>query len=416
MFKPLSLFLGIRYVRSRHGQGFSSFISASSTLGIALGVMVLIIVLSAMNGFERELAKRLLSVVPHGEFITVLDPLDNWQEQINTIDDHPDVIAAAPVIKLNGMLQKGEKLKALEVRAVDPELERKVSDITQFIAKGQWLDDHGQTLVIGRGIASKLGVKPGDTVQLLLPREQGEQGLSTRFAAPMKKNMTIVGVFDFGGTIDDSMAFMPLATGAEFLNLGDKVHGIRISVSDVFQAPKVIAEIGHSLEIYVYMHDWTRTQGHLFNDIQLVRTVMFVVMLLLIAVASFNIVSSLIMAVNEKKGDIAILKTMGATPQTLMLAFIVQGLVNGILGCLLGGLAGVWLSQHLTAIIRQIEQWFGVNFLSGDIYFIDFLPTHLQASDVITTICAALLLSLLATLYPAWRATKVEPAQVLGHV
>ncbi|QDP01748.1 lipoprotein-releasing ABC transporter permease subunit LolE [Thalassotalea sp. PS06] len=416
MFRPLSMFLGLRYVRTRHGQGFSSFISASSTLGIALGVMVLIIVLSAMNGFERELAKRLLSVIPHGEFISVLDPVDNWQQEMAIVDEHKDVVASAPVIKITGMLQKGDRIKALEVRAVDIERETRVSDIADFVSQGNWQQLAGQSLVIGQGIANKLGVGVGDTVQLLMPRVSEGQGLSGRFLAPIKKNMVIAGIFDFGGTIDDSMAFMPLSTGADFLGLGDKVHGIRIKVDDVFRAPMVVSQIGQRLNIYVYMHDWTRTQGHLFNDIQLVRTVMFVVMLLVIAVASFNIVSSLIMAVNEKKGDIAILKTMGAEPQTIMLAFVYQGLVNGVLGCALGGSIGILLSQHLTTIVRQLEQWFGISFLSGDIYFIDFLPTQLQSSDVVTTITAALILSLMATLYPAWRATKVEPAQVLGQV
>ncbi|TLU67625.1 lipoprotein-releasing ABC transporter permease subunit LolE [Thalassotalea litorea] len=416
MFKPLSMFLGLRYVRTRHGQGFSSFISASSTLGIALGVMVLIIVLSAMNGFERELAKRLLSVVPHGEFITVHEPIEDWQNEILVAKRHDNVIAAAPVIKLSGMLQKGDSIKALEVRAVDVELEKSVSDIANFVSQGSWQQLQGQSLVIGQGIASKLKVNVGDTVQLLMPRLDAGQGLSGRFLAPIKKNMTIVGIFDFGGTIDDSMAFMPLATGAQFLGLGDAIHGVRIKIDDVFQAPRVVAQIGQRLDVYVYMHDWTRTQGHLFNDIQLVRTVMFVVMLLVIAVASFNIVSSLIMAVNEKKGDIAILKTMGAERKTIMLAFVYQGLVNGVLGCALGGSLGILLSQHLTAIVGKLEQWLGMSFLSGDIYFIDFLPTELQASDVIMTITSALILSLLATLYPAFRATQIEPAKVLGQV
>lgn len=413
MFKPLSVFLGLRYVRSRHGNGFASFISASSTIGIALGVMVLILVLSAMNGFERELTKRLLSVVPHGEFIAVNKAIDDWPQKIIDIEQHPHVLAAAPVIKLDALLQKGDKIKGLEVRAVDPVIETKVSAITEFINQGTWQDLQGQSLIIGSGIAKKLELVVGDTVQLLLPRKSSGNSLS--FAAPIKRNMQIVAIFDFGGTIDETLAFMPLSVGAELAGVGSGVHGLRVSVDDVFQAPHIIREIGLELDAYVYMNDWTRSQGHLFNDIQLVRTVMFVVMLLVIAVASFNIVSSLFMAVNDKKSDIAILKTMGAKSTTIMLSFVYQGLVNGVLGCLIGATFGVFLTNYLTSIIRNIEQFFSIKFLSGDIYFIDFLPTELDLRDVIFTVLSALLLSLIATLYPAWRATKIEPAQVLGQ-
>ncbi|OUS28963.1 lipoprotein-releasing protein LolE [Thalassotalea sp. 42_200_T64] len=417
MFKPLSVFIGLRYVRSRHGKGFASFISASSTIGIGLGVMVLILVLSAMNGFERELTKRLLSLVPHGEYIAVTKPIDNWPARVAELEQFEHVTAAAPVIKMGGLLQKGEQLKALEVRAVDIDLETKVSSITDFISSGSWQQLRGHSLVIGAGIAKKLQVKVGDSVQLILPRmgNNNETGKTQPFAAPKKRNMNIVAIFDFGGSIDETLAYMPLALGSEIANLGNNVHGLRISVDDVFQAPAIVRDIGQQLDIYVYMNDWTRTQGHVFNDIQLVRTVMFVVMLLVIAVASFNIVSSLFMAVNDKKGDIAILKTMGAKPKTIMLSFVYQGLVNGILGAISGALLGIYLSLNLTEIMRSIESVFNTKFLSADIYFIDFLPTELDSRDVIFTVLSALILSLLATLYPAWRATKIEPAQVLGQ-
>lgn len=412
MFKPLSVFLGLRYVRSRHKKGFASFISASSTIGIGLGVMVLILVLSAMNGFERELTKRLLSIVPHGEFTAVTTPIDNWPDRVESLEKFDHVIGAAPVIKLGGLLQKGEQLKALEVRAVDRQLETKVSSINDFISHGSWQDLQGQSLVIGKGIAKKLQVSVGDTVQLILPRLGNN---NKQFAAPKKRNMTIVAIFDFGGSIDETLAYMPLDVGSEIAQLGGNVHGLRIAVDDVFLASNIVRSIGQQLDVYVYMTDWTRSQGHVFNDIQLVRTVMFVVMLMVIAVASFNIVSSLFMAVNDKKGDIAILKTMGAKPKTIMLSFVYQGLVNGVLGALVGALLGVYLSTHLTEIIRTIENALNTKFLSGDIYFIDFLPTLLDPRDVIFTVVSALILSLIATLYPAWRATKIDPAKVLGQ-
>ncbi len=413
MFRPISVFLGLRYVRSRHGKGFSTFISASSTVGISLGVLVLILVLSAMNGFERELAKRLLSIVPHGEFIAVDEPVMQWPEKVERLQSENNVLAAAPVVTLNGFLQKSDHIKGLEVRAVDKLLESKVSSIEEFIKQGNWQDLSGYTLVIGSGVAKKLDAKVGDVVQLLYPRNNTPT--NGQFAAPLKKNMTVVGIFDFGGAIDETLAYIPLSTGQELLDLNDAVHGLRLRVDDVFQAPKIVQRIGRELNDYVYMKDWTRTQGHVFNDIQLVRTVMFVVMLLVIAVASFNIVSSLFMAVNDKKSDIAILKTMGAKSSVIMLTFVYQGLVNGIIGCISGALIGVYLSLNLTSIIRNIESFFGVHFLSGDVYFIDFLPTELHMQDVYITVTAALILSLLATIYPAWRATRIEPAQVLGQ-
>lgn len=413
MFRPLSVFLGLRYVRARQGNGFASFISASSTLGIGLGVMVLILVLSAMNGFERELTSRLLSVVPHGEFIAVSKPIENWQKQVADIEKHPHVIAAAPLIKLDALLQKGDNVKGLEVRAVEPSLEMKVSSIADYVQQGSWQSLTDNSLVVGVGIAKKLKLQVGDTVQLLLPRKSS--GNSLQFAAPIKRNMIIGGIFKFGGAIDETSAFMSMQQGAELAGIGAGVHGLRLQVDDVYQARKIVREIGVELDAYVYMNDWTRSQGHLFNDIQLVRTVMFVVMLLVIAVASFNIVSSLFMAVNDKKSDIAILKTMGAKSSTIMMSFVYQGIVNGILGCISGALLGMYLSNYLTAIIRNIEDFFDVTFLSGDIYFIDFLPTQLDMRDVIFTVVSAFTLSLLATLYPAWRATKIDPAQVLGQ-
>ncbi|MDN3652620.1 lipoprotein-releasing ABC transporter permease subunit LolE [Thalassotalea ponticola] len=412
MYQPLSAFIGLRYVRSKQNKGFASFISASSTIGIGLGVMVLILVLSAMNGFERELTKRLLSIFPHGEFIAVAEPIDNWQQRVSLLNQQPNVTQAAPLVKLGGLLQKGERLKALELRAVLPEYETKVSSIEQFISAGSFADLSGNNMVIGKGIANKLQVSVGDSVQLLLPRPGSD---NAHFASPIKRNMTIAAIFDFGGSIDETLAYIPLPMGQEIAAIGDKVHGLRIAVDDVFAAPQIVRDIGMQLDIYVYMDDWTRSQGHVFNDIQLVRTVMFVVMLLVIAVASFNIVSSLFMAVNDKKSDIAILKTMGAKPRTLMLSFVFQGLTNGVLGALIGGLLGAYLANNLTEIVLTIEQALNVKFLSGDIYFIDFIPTELHSQDVIVTVIAALILSLIATLYPAWRASKIDPAQVLGQ-
>jgi len=418
MTNSLSAFLAWRYIRSRHGNGFASFISASSTIGIGLGVMVLIIVLSAMNGFERELTNKLLSIVPHAEIISVDKPLNNWQSDLQQVQQNSEVLAAAPVIKMAGMIQKKQHLKALEIRGVDIALETQVSNIENYIFQGSWQAlNQKNSIIIGSGVAKKLGVKLGDQVQLLLPKQIDKTTNNNHFSAPVKRNVTIVGIFKFGGVIDDTLAYMSLSQAADIIGLKTgQAHGIRLKVSNVFQAPTIARKVAYQFKQYVYIYDWTYTQGHLFNDIQLVRMVMFIVLALVIAVASFNIVSTLVMTVNEKKGDIAILLTMGAKTNVIMKVFILQGVFNGVLGCTVGAILGIYLSLNLTAIIHFLEKSFGVHFLTGDVYFIDYLPSQLQQQDVIITLVIALSLSVLATLYPAWQATKVQPAEVLGQI
>lgn len=421
MFKPFSVFLALRYVRSRHGRGFSSFISASSTIGIALGTLVLIVALSTMNGFERELAQKLLSIVPHAELMSVEQPITNWPDNVKQLQANEKVVAAAPVITLTGMMQYKTSLKAVEVRGVDPILEQQVSEIDSYIAQGSWQalgESQSQGIIIGAGVAKKLSVNLGDKIQLLLPSSKLSNSNSQQvFAAPIKRHMEIVGIFKFGGTIDDTLAYISLSQASDIkgYNSGE-TQGIRLKFDDVFLAPNIAREIAYNFNHYVYIMDWTRTQGHLFNDIQLVRMVMFIVLVLVIAVASFNIVSTLIMAVNEKQGDIAILKTMGAPASVIMLTFIYQGLVNGVLGCLIGGFLGVYLSLNLADIMMFFEQLFSMQLLSADVYFIDHIPSELHMSDVYVTVITALIMSLIATIYPAWRATKIEPAQVLGQM
>jgi lipoprotein-releasing system permease protein len=420
VLKPLSVFIGLRYVRSRQSSGFSSFISASSTMGIAIGVAVLIVVLSAMNGFERALATHLLSIVPHGEVVGVNAPITQWRANVAKIERNPNVIAAAPFIKTQGMMQKSSALKGVEIRGVDMMFEQQVSAIADYMIAGKWQDlklENG--VVIGAGIARKLSAQVGDKVQLLLPPIDSVNNTTSKtqqFPVPMTQQATIVGVFKFGGTIDDTQVFINLAKAGQLLGYQtDAVQGIRLKVPEVFAAPQIVREVAYNFDFYVYMLDWTRSHGHLFNDIQLVRLVMFIVLVLVIAVASFNIVSTLIMAVNEKKSDIAILKTMGAKSSTIMASFMFQGLMNGIVGCFLGASLGILISLNLTDIIRALETMLSVEFLSADVYFIDYLPTLLRQQDVVNTVVTALIMSLVATLYPAWRATKVEPAQVLGQ-
>jgi len=424
IFTPLSVFLALRYVRSRHGQGFSTFISASSTIGIALGTMILIVVLSAMNGFEKALANKLLSIVPHAELISVNTPIPNWPESIKQIQNNPQVVVAAPVITLTGMMQHKTQLKALEIRGVDVHLETLVSDIENYIVEGSWQalnnsdnnESIGNGIVIGAGVAKKLSVKLGDKVQILLPSNNATTNQNV-FSAPINRYVEIVGIFKFGGVVDETLAYVSLIQAADIKNYKPgETQGIRLKFDDVFAAPNNISDIAYKFDHYVYIKDWTRTQGHLFNDIQLVRMIMFIVLVLVIAVASFNIVSTLIMAVNNKKGDIAILKTMGASSKLIMLTFIYQGLVNGLLGSIIGGFLGVFLALNLADIIVFMERLFSLTLLSADVYFIDHIPSHLHMPDVYITVITALIMSLLATIYPAWRATKIKPAQVLGQL
>ncbi|MFQ2817518.1 lipoprotein-releasing ABC transporter permease subunit LolE [Aeromonas caviae] len=413
MFKPLPLFLGLRYSRSRRRNGFIAFISASSLIGIALGVMALILGLSAMNGFERELKNRVLSVVPHGELIGMEAPLPDWPRLRDYLLAQPWVEAAAPVIRLDGLLEHGSSLKGVQLRAVLPELEANLSDAGNFMT-GRGLrelqaGEHG--VILGKIIADKLGVKTGDTVTLLLPQAGDAAGIKN----PKREALTVVGLLEIGGQLDGLLGFMHLADAQAITGMGSAVEGFSLKVSDVLKAQSITVAAAQKFPHYVYISSWMSRQGYLYQDIQMVRTVMYVVMLMVVAVACFNIVSTLVMAVNEKRSEIAILKTMGASPGQIRLTFVIQGMVNGVAGALLGALLGGLLSSKLTQILSSIEGVIGHRFLNPDIYFIDFLPTELHMQDLLIVTGAAILMSLVATLYPAWRASGLVPSRELGH-
>lgn len=415
MYNPLSLFLGLRYVKKRQGEGFTSFISASSTVGIALGVFVLIVVLSAMNGFERALSNQLLSIVPHAELEAINKPIPNWQKFAQRIETHESIEAVAPVIKLQGMLQKGNTLKGVEIRGVDLELEARVSNIADYIVAGSWQAlANEKSIALGKVAADKLNVKVGDTIEVLLP--PAKQDLNRSFAAPVMKTFVVNAIFSFSAELDAHLAYVNIEQAATLLEMpSNSTQTLRLKVVDVFNAPAVAMEAGYSITHAVYIRNWTHTQGHIYNDIQLVRLVMYIVLVLVIAVASFNIVSTLFMAVNEKQGDIAILKTMGARNSTIMTTFMYQGVFNGVIGCLVGALLGSIFAIKMQEIIAFIERVLGAKLMEGSVYFIDHIPSHLLWSDVIFTTCIAFALSVIATLFPAWRATSIEPAIVLGQ-
>ena len=412
MFRPLSLFIGLRYSRAKHKNKFVSFISVASILGIALGVMVLIVGLSAMNGFEKALRDQLLSVIPHSELEMVQGSFKDIDKSLKQVEAFSQVIAATPYITLNGLLQKDNQMKALQIRAISPESESKVTAIENYITQGGWslLDPSRRSIILGKAVAKKLQVAVGDSLSLLLPQKQ--QGTSLK--APRSIKFNLVGLFEMGGQLDGSVAYIHIIDAKQILNM-QNANAIAFKVDDILQAQKISRTVAYSLDAYLYIKSWITSQGYLYQDIQMVKSLMYVILLLVVAVACFNIVSTLVMAVNEKRSDIAILKTMGASKWTLRFIFIVQGAFNGFVGCLLGALSGIYIALNLTAIIQFIEKIVGHQFLSGDIYFIDFLPSELDLRQVIIITLMAFLMSVLSTIYPAWKASNIEPAEELGY-
>ena len=405
--------LAWRFRSSKQENGFISFISASSTAGIALGCFVLILLLSVMNGFERELKDRLLAVIPHGEVWSVNnDGILNWPAMIEVMAADQRVINVEPFSKATGMLQAGKSMKALELTALGPQYSE-AGSLRKQVSEETWqaFSESADALILGRGVMTKLNLGVGQKVQVLLPQLSEDLSLKP----PKNLWLTIVGEVHVGGELDSHMGIFRLDKAAEVMNIVSGAQGLRFSFADPFVAPSAMRDIGYSFEQHVYMSDWTRTQGHLYQDIQLVRTVVYIALTLVIAVACFNIVSTLVMAVNEKQGEIAMLKTMGARDKLIVKVFVVQGLINGLVGTVIGSVAGVLLSVNLTDVAKGIEGLSGTSILSGDIYFVDFLPSQLNWSEVVFTVCIALLLTFLATLYPARKATRIDPATALGH-
>ncbi|EWH11409.1 outer membrane-specific lipoprotein transporter subunit LolE [Catenovulum agarivorans DS-2] len=414
MYSSLAKFIGFRYARSRKQNGFIRFISASSVVGIALGTCVLIWVLSVMNGFERELKQRLLSVIPHIEYTSVeASGIDDWQSlKTQIMQSSDEVEGVAPFITLGALIQNGAELKPVEIRGIDWQAELSVSSLSQYVTddvQNAFRQQNG--LLLGQGLANELSLEVGDWVEILVP--QLDSG--SRIKPPKLTRLPLIGVFQSNGQLDHLLGYVQLNQAAEMSGWQNGVQGVRLKVDDVFNAPRIARQIGFTLPVYVYIQDWTHQFGHIYHDIQLVRSVMYIVLTLVIAVACFNIVSTLVMAVNEKRGDIAIYKTMGMRNQQIVQIFVFQGILSGVTGTLIGSAVGVVGGLYLGNIFAFIEQLIGSKFLSGDIYFIDFLPTELVWSDVALTIGVALLLSIISTIYPAVKASKVEPAKVVGH-
>ncbi|MCA4020742.1 lipoprotein-releasing ABC transporter permease subunit LolE [Vibrio vulnificus] len=412
MFSSLALLIGRRFSQAKQRNKMVSFISLSSTIGIAVGVAVIIIGLSAMNGFERELQSRVLSVIPHAELEGVRAPVENWQSVMTQVVANPKVVAAAPYVKFTGLVERGNKLKAVEVRGVEPDFEQAVSTMSQFIDQQAWsqfLPGQNQ-VIVGRGVANELGVNVGDYVTLLIP----QTGESTKVQAPKRVRVKVTGMLTLNGQIDHNLVLLPMADAQQYNHLGEGVTGIALKTNDVLNAQAIVREVGRQIDVYVYLRSWQQQFGFLYRDIQLVRTIMYLVMVLVIGVACFNIVSTLMMAVKDRASEIAILRTMGAGDGLIKRIFVWQGVFFGVLGSVLGSVVGVLVALNLTTLIKGLERVIGHQFLSGDIYFVDFLPSQLRLDDVLLVSGTAIVLSIVATWYPAARAAKLKPAAVLS--
>ncbi|WP_459377760.1 lipoprotein-releasing ABC transporter permease subunit LolE [Serratia sp. ser-z] len=408
----LSFLTALRFSRGRKRGGMVSLISVISTIGIALGVAVLIVGLSAMNGFERELKNRILAVVPHGELEPVNQPFSGWPSILQRVEKVPGILAAAPYINFTGLMENGAQLRAVEVKGVDPQQESRLSALPQYVQGDAWTNfkPGEQQVILGKGVADALGVKQGAYVTVMIPNSDPEMKL----LQPKRIRLHVTGILQLSGQLDHSLALVPLADAQQYLDMGDSVTGIALKMNDVFAANKLVRDAGEVTNAYIYIKSWIGKYGYMYRDIQMIRAIMYLAMVLVIGVACFNIVSTLVMAVKDKSADIAVLRTLGAKDGFIRAIFIWYGLLAGLLGSLSGVVIGVIASLQLTNIIRGVEKLVGHSFLSGDIYFIDFLPSELHWLDVLIVLATAIVLSLLASWYPARRASRIDPARVLS--
>ena len=409
-------FISWRYQRSKHKNRLVSLISFFSSMGIALGVAVLIIGLSAMNGFERELNQRILSVVPHAEISSVSGqnnvPIDHWQHLAAKLKQNPQIIGVSPFVSFTALVENGAKLKVVQIKGVETALQDQVSSLGRFVLNQGWQNfAQNGGLVLGSGIARELDVQEGDWVSLLISQQKGTENLTQ----PLRERIQVTGILRLDGQLDHSYALMPLAQAQQLMDYqAEQVSGVELKTADPFNIQTLDYSMLQDYPQMLYLQNWISKFGYMYRDIQLIRTVMYIAMVLVIGVACFNIVSTLIMAVKDKAGDIAIMRTLGANNGFIKRIFIWYGLQAGMKGCLIGIVLGVILALNLTALIQGLEGVIGRKLLSDGIYFVDFLPTELHWQDVLLVLLSALILSLFASLYPANRAAKLQPAQVLS--
>lgn len=416
MFRPLPLFIGLRYTRAKRRNHFVSFISLVSMLGIALGVAVLITVLSVMNGFDYQIRHKIFDMAEQVTVSNFEGPLTNWQDLITKVQKFPNVVAAAPFVNGQGMLTNEGESSPVVVKGISPPLEKNVSQMQNKLVQGSFdaLQPGSFGIVMGKKLADSLGLQLGDKVILFTP----QASVTPVGILPRLKRFTIVGLFDTGGGgfgIDTGVSYINLQDAQALYNMGDSVTALRLRVNDLYAAPKVADELQRGFQQQYLITDWTQQYGDFFKTLQMEKTMMFFILALIVVVAVFNLVSSLVMIVTDKQPEIAILRTLGASSRTIMLIFMVQGCLVGLVGTLLGLIGGVILALNATQLVAYIQKLFGVQFIQSSIYLVDFLPSKLDWSDVLHVVVIALVLSLIATLYPAWQAARTQPAEALRY-
>ena len=406
--------VGLRYTRAKRRNHFISFISLISMLGVGLGVAALIVVLSVMNGFQKELRTRILGVASHIQVSGVTGELDDWTKTLRGVIQHPRVQAAAPYVQAQGMLSFDQQVRGTVVRGILPEAEEKTADFARHMKAGR-LEDLAPgefNMVLGMELARALGVRIGDKVTLIAP-----QGLVTPAAVlPRLKQFNVTGVFEVGMfEFDSGLALIHMNDAQKLYRMDDRVSGVRLKVDDLFAAPRIGRELLRYLDADALVSDWTRSHANFFRAVQIEKNMMFIILSLIVAVAAFNIVSTLVMAVTDKQADIAILRTLGASPGGIMKVFIVQGAMIGTIGLGLGVAGGVLLALNIETVVPAIERALGIQFLAKDVYYISDLPSDLQWRDVGIITGVSFLLTLVATLYPSWRASRINPAEALRY-
>jgi lipoprotein-releasing system permease protein len=414
MFRPLALFIGLRYTGAKRRNHFISFISLISMLGIALGVAALITVLSVMNGFEQELRSRILGMASHASISGYQKPLGDWRGLAQRAAAHPEVLGVAPYVTGEIMLTKGKKVSGALVRGVLPDEEPAVSSVGEHMRIGRLADlQAGEyRIILGSELAYSLGASVGDQITMVTPQAT----FSPAGILPRLRRFRVAGIFDVGMyEYDRGVALVHLEDAARLFKLDDSITGIRLKLRDLFQAPLISRQLAAEFGEGFRVEDWTRQHANFFRAVQTEKRVMFVILTLIVAVAAFNIVSTLVMVVTDKRADIAILRTLGATPGVVLRIFMIQGALIGLLGTALGVVAGVALALNVETIVPAIEEAFGIQFMPADVYYISSLPSKLNWPDVWQIGTVAFLLSFLATLYPAWRAARTQPAEALRY-
>jgi lipoprotein-releasing system permease protein len=413
MYKPYELFIGLRYMRAKRRNHFISFISLTSVIGVALGVMALITVLSVMNGFHKELTDRTLSMASHATVLERGGNLSNWRAIAEQVKSHPEVEGVAPYFRAEGMLVNDKQVSGTVIRGILPEQELQVSDIAEKMIEGELsgLSAGEFGIILGKELSRSLHVLTGDKVTLVAP----QANVTPAGILPRLKRFTVVGVFEVGMQEFDSALALIHLDDAQKLFRKNGPSGLRIKTTDIMRAPIISREVMSQIPGQYWVMDWTQRHANLFHALKTEKIVMFVILTLIVAVAAFNIISTLVMTVTDKQADIAVLRTLGASPKSIMSIFMIQGTVIGVIGTLLGVLSGVWLASNVEWLVQAIEEIFNVDFLNENVYYISTLPSELEWGDVTIISIVAFLFSLLSTIYPARQAANMQPAEALRY-